>query len=146
MLIFNGEGGGCCGGKCGGSFGGRALNKDAKTEALNMIGKWSNLCQCRRPRTSFNSWTDWVLYQIRLCHNSTRRFPTINQPYQQQSTDPSNQPAVQLTTCLKANGPVSLQVGFRITNKLTNVLLHDILKPYTKVQVWHVSMSSYRNI
>ena len=44
MLIFNGEGGGECGEKWGGVLGGRALNKDAKTEALKMIGQQSNLC------------------------------------------------------------------------------------------------------
>ena len=38
--------------------------------------------------------------------------------------DPSNQPEVQRITCIKANGPVSLQVGFRTTSKLTNVVLH----------------------
>ena len=43
MLIFNGEGeGGKGGGKWSGGFGWRALNKDAETEALKMIGQRSN--------------------------------------------------------------------------------------------------------
>ena len=137
-------------GKWGGGFCGRALNKDAETKALKMIGQRPNLCQhhsprtsfnsrmdCQRhiPRKSFNSWTDWVPYQIRLRHESTGRFLTINQPNYQQLADPSNRPAVQRTTCLKANGPVPLQVGVQITRESTNVVLHDILEPYTKVQV-----------
>ena len=39
-------------------LGGQALNKDAKTEALNMIFQRSNLCQCHSLRTSFNSNTE----------------------------------------------------------------------------------------
>ena len=39
-------------------LGGRALNKDAKTEALKMIGQLSNLCQRHSSRASFNSKTD----------------------------------------------------------------------------------------
>ena len=39
--------------------------------------------------------------------------------------DPSNQTAVQRTTCIKANGPMSLQVGVLITSKLTNLVLDD---------------------
>ena len=39
MLIFNGEEGRQGGGKWSGGFGGQALNKDAGTEALNMIGQ-----------------------------------------------------------------------------------------------------------
>ena len=31
--------------------------------------------------------------------------------------DPSNQPAVKRTTCLKADRPVSLHVGVQITSK-----------------------------
>ena len=59
MLIFNGEGGG---GKVVVNgvvvLGGRALNKDAETEALKMIGQRSNLCQHYSPGNSFNSKTD----------------------------------------------------------------------------------------
>ena len=44
--------------------------------------------------------------------------------------DPSNQTAVQLSTCLKSNGPVSFQVGVRIMSKLTNLVLHDSSKFY----------------
>ena len=58
MLVFNGEGGGCGGGKRSGGFGGQAINKDAKTEALKIIGKRSNVCQRHIPRASFNSKTD----------------------------------------------------------------------------------------
>ena len=39
MLILNGEGGGYCGGQWSGGFGGRAINNDAKTEELKMIGQ-----------------------------------------------------------------------------------------------------------
>ena len=81
MLVFNGEGEGYGGGQWGGGFGGKSLNKDAKTEALKMIGQQPNLSQCHSPRTSFNSWTDWVLYQIILHHKITGRIRTINQPH-----------------------------------------------------------------
>ena len=127
-------------------WGGRALNKDAKTEALEMIGQKSNLCACHISRTSFNSWTGWVPYQIKILHKSTSQFLNIKQPHDQQSADPSNRSAVQRTMCLKANGPVSLQVGVQITRKLTNLLLHDRLEPYTKVQLYLASLSSKRNI
>ena len=58
MLVLNGEGQGYSGGKWGGGFGGIALNKDAETEALKMIGEQLNLCQHHIPRTIFNSKTD----------------------------------------------------------------------------------------
>ena len=56
-------------------------NYNAKTEVLKIIGQLSYLCPCHRPRTIFNTWMDWVPYQIRLCHKSTGRFPTINRPH-----------------------------------------------------------------
>ena len=62
MLIFNGGGGGYGGGKWSGGFGGRALNKDAKTEALKMIGQRPNVYQRHIPRTSFNSKMDIIPY------------------------------------------------------------------------------------
>ena len=58
MLILNGEGGGQGDGQWSGGFGGQSLNKDAKTEAIKMIGQQSNLFQRHIPRTSFNSKTD----------------------------------------------------------------------------------------
>ena len=42
-------------GQWGGGAGGKSPNKDAKTEALKMIGQRSYLCQHHIPRTSFNS-------------------------------------------------------------------------------------------
>ena len=36
-----------------------------------------------------------------------------------------NRPAFQCTKCLKANKPVSIQVGVRITKKITNLVLHE---------------------
>ena len=76
MMIFNGEGGGggYGGGQWDGGFGGCALNKDAKTEALKMIGQGSNLCQRHIPRTSFNSKTDCIPYLIKLCFKSNGNF------------------------------------------------------------------------
>ena len=60
MMIFNSGVGGYGFGKSSCGLGGRELNKDAKTEAFNMIGQRLNLCQRQIPMTSFNSWTDWT--------------------------------------------------------------------------------------
>ena len=70
-------------------------NYDAETEALEMIGQQLYFCPCHIPRTSFNSKTGWLSYQIKLSHKSTGQFLTINQPHYQQFDDPLNQPAVQ---------------------------------------------------
>ena len=58
MLVFNGEAGVYGGGKWSGGFGGQALNRDAETEALKMIGQRSNLCKRHSPKTGFNLNTD----------------------------------------------------------------------------------------
>ena len=60
------------------------------------------------------------------------QLPKINQLHYQQLAYFMNKYEVLSTICLKSNGTVSLQYNVQITNKLTNLVLHDKLEPYTK--------------
>ena len=52
-----------------------------KLRRFLMIGQRSNVCQRHIQRTSFNSNTVWLPYQMKLSCKSTAIFPTINQPH-----------------------------------------------------------------
>ena len=61
-----------------------------KLRRFLLLGKRSNLCQRHSPRTSFNSKTVWLPYQINLSPKSTVKFPIINQSNYQKSADTLN--------------------------------------------------------
>ena len=62
----------------------RSLIRMPKLRRFLIIGQLSNLCQRHSPRNSFNLNMGCLPYEIKLSNKSTGRFPTINQPHQQQ--------------------------------------------------------------
>ena len=108
-----------------------------KLRPFLMRGQQSSLCQRHSSRTSYHSNTGWVTHQRKLSNKSNGQFLTINQYFSQQSAWTSNQSTFLCTTCLNANGTMSLQVSVWIIRKLLNVVLHEIVEHYNKFEVYH---------